>query len=236
MEKTLHTADSRGHANHGWLDAHHTFSFAGYYDPSRMHFGVLRVLNDDRVAPGMGFGMHPHDNMEIITIALEGALKHKDNMGNEGVIRPGDVQVMSAGTGVVHSEFNPSKDETVNLLQIWVFPKERQVKPRYDQKHFDPSTRKNSLQVVVAPDDSEGALWIHQDAWFSLGQLDAGKTLTYRSRKSGNGSYIFVINGEITVDGQTVDARDGIGLTNFDSVTIGATKDAEFLIMDVPQD
>lgn len=201
-----------------------------------MHFGVLRVLNDDRVAPGMGFGMHPHDNMEIISIVLEGALKHKDNMGNEGVIRPGDVQVMSAGSGVVHSEFNPSKEETVNLLQIWIFPKERQVKPRYDQKHFEPAARKNSLQVVVAPDDSEGALWIHQDAWFSLGQLDAGKTLTYHSRKAGNGSYIFVINGQITVDGQTVGTRDGIGLTNFDSVSIGATKDAEFLIMDVPQE
>jgi redox-sensitive bicupin YhaK (pirin superfamily) len=235
MEKILHKADSRGHANHGWLDAHHTFSFAGYYDPQRMHFGVLRVLNDDRVAPGMGFGMHPHDNMEIITIVLEGALKHKDNMGNEGVIRPGDVQVMSAGTGVVHSEFNPSKDETVNLLQIWAFPKERQVKPRYEQKHFDPAGRKNGLQVVVAPDDSEGALWIHQDAWFSLGQLDEGKSLTYQSRKPGNGSYIFVIDGEISVDGQKVGTRDGVGLTNFSEATIKAEKNAEFLIMDVPQ-
>jgi quercetin 2,3-dioxygenase len=235
MKKILHTADSRGHANHGWLDAHHSFSFAGYYDPQRMHFGVLRVLNDDRVAPGMGFGMHPHDNMEIITIALEGALKHKDNMGNEGIIRPGDVQVMSAGTGVVHSEFNPSKDEAVNLLQIWVIPKERNVKPRYDQKHFDSAARRNSLQLVVAPDDKDGALWIHQDAWFSLGQLDAGKTLTYQNRKTGNGSYIFVINGEISVDGERVGQRDGIGLTNFDTATIEAKADAEFLIMDVPQ-
>ena len=233
MEKIIHPATSRGHANHGWLDAHHTFSFAGYYDPKRMHFGVLRVLNDDRVAPGMGFGMHPHDNMEIISIVLEGALKHKDNMGNEGVIRPGDVQVMSAGTGVVHSEFNPSKDETVNLLQIWVFPNERGVQPRYDQKHFDAT--QNGLKTVVAPDGKDGALWIHQDAWFSMGQLDAGNTLSYTSHKAGNGSYIFVINGEIEVDGQPVSARDGLGLTNFETVSIKATGDAQFLIMDVPQ-
>lgn len=235
MEKILHTADSRGHANHGWLDAHHTFSFAGYYDPRRMHFGVLRVLNDDRVAPGMGFGMHPHDNMEIITIVLTGALKHKDNMGNEGVITPGDVQVMSAGTGVVHSEFNPSNDETVNLLQIWVFPNKRQVAPRYDQKRFDLAARKNTLQVVVGPDESEGGLWIHQDAWFSLGQLDKGKSLAYKSREQGNGSYIFVINGSMEIDGQPVNARDGLGLTDFESVQIRASEDSEFLIMDVPQ-
>lgn len=233
MEKIIHTADSRGHANHGWLDAHHTFSFAGYYDPQRMHFGVLRVLNDDRVAPGMGFGMHPHDNMEIITIVLEGQLKHKDNMGNEGVIRPGDVQVMSAGTGVVHSEFNPSKTETVNLLQIWVFPNKRNAEPRYDQKHFD--TTHNALVNVVAPNEDDGALWINQDAWFSLGQLDAGKSLGYTSRKENNGSYIFVISGEIEVDGQLINQRDGLGLTNFDKATITAKKDARFLIMDVPQ-
>lgn len=233
MEKFIHTAESRGHANHGWLDAHHTFSFAGYYDPHRMHFGVLRVLNDDRVAPGMGFGMHPHDNMEIITIVLEGALKHKDNIGNEGVIRPGDVQVMSAGTGVVHSEFNPSKTETVNLLQIWVFPDKRNVEPRYEQKHFEPES--NTLTTVVAPNEDEGALWIHQDAWFTLGKLDAGKTLSYTSRKAGNGSYIFVMNGEIEVDGQQVKTRDGIGLTNFETATITASEDASFLIMDVPQ-
>jgi redox-sensitive bicupin YhaK (pirin superfamily) len=232
MNTILHTADSRGHANHGWLDAHHTFSFAGYYDPRRVHFGALRVLNDDRVAPGMGFGMHPHDNMEIITIALEGSLKHKDNMGSEGVIRPGDVQVMSAGTGVEHSEFNPSDKEMVNLLQIWVFPNQRQVKPRYDQKHFDGVS--NGLELVVAPDESEGALWIHQDAWFSLGQLDKGKSLTYTERKKGNGSYIFVISGALTVDGQKVGNRDGLGLTDFDSVNITADADARFLIMDVP--
>ncbi|TDX01638.1 pirin family protein [Dinghuibacter silviterrae] len=233
METILHRADSRGHANHGWLDAHHSFSFAGYYDPKRMHFGVLRVLNDDRVAPGMGFGMHPHDNMEIITIVLEGALKHKDNMGNEGILRPGDVQVMSAGTGVVHSEFNPSREEPVNLLQIWVFPNKRQVEPRYEQKHYD--QRENGLQLVVAPDESDGALWIHQDAWFSLGQLDEGKSLTYRSRKSGNGSYIFVIKGELSVNGQMIGPRDGMGLTDFDEVTVKAEEEAEFLIMDVPQ-
>ena len=198
-----------------------------------MHFGVLRVLNDDRVAPGMGFGMHPHDNMEIVSIVLEGAVKHKDNVGNEGVIRAGDVQVMSAGTGVVHSEFNPSKTEAVNFLQIWVIPKERQVQPRYEQKHFDVPA--NGLQLVVAPTGDEGALWIHQDAWFSLGRLDAGKDLTYRSRKEGNGSYVFVIKGALTVDGQPVKERDGLGLTHFEETRITASKDAEFLIMDVPQ-
>jgi redox-sensitive bicupin YhaK (pirin superfamily) len=234
METIIHKADTRGHASHGWLDAHHSFSFAGYYDPSRMHFGVLRVLNDDRIAPGMGFGMHPHDNMEIISIALEGSLKHKDNLGNEGVIRPGDVQVMSAGTGVVHSEFNPSKEETVNLLQIWAFPRARGAQPRYDQKTFDPASRKNGLQVVVAPDGQEGALWINQDAWFSLGQLDQGGALTYRSRLAGNGSYIFVISGSLEVGLSEVEARDGVGLTDFERVDIKAASDAQFLIMDVP--
>jgi hypothetical protein len=234
MEKIIHKADTRGHANHGWLDAHHSFSFANFYDPARMHFGVLRVLNDDRIAPGMGFGMHPHDNMEIITIVLEGALKHKDNMGNEGVIRPNDVQVMSAGTGVVHSEFNPSKDETGSLLQIWLFPRERGVQPRYDQKTFDPAVRKNGLQVVVAPEGKEGALWINQDAWFSMGQLDEGQSLTYHSRLTGNGSYIFVISGSLEIGGQTVGTRDGLGLRDFDQVNIKADANAEFLIMDVP--
>ncbi len=234
MEKIIHKAETRGHANHGWLDAHHSFSFAGYHDPKRMNFGVLRVLNDDRVAPGMGFGMHPHDNMEIISIVLEGALKHKDNLGNEGVIRPGDVQVMSAGTGVVHSEFNPSATETVNLLQIWLFPKIRGVKPRYDQKAFDPASRKNGLRVVVAPDDGEGALWINQDAWFSLGQLDKDRSLAYKSRREGNGSYIFVISGTLEIGGQLVEARDGLGIADFEAVEIKATEEATFLVMDVP--
>lgn len=239
METVIHKAETRGHANHGWLDAHHSFSFAGYYDPSRMHFGALRILNDDRIAPGMGFGMHPHDNMEIISIALEGSLKHKDNLGNEGIIRPGDVQVMSAGTGVVHSEFNPSKQETVNLLQIWVFPNVRGARPEYDQKTFDPAAGKNGLQVVVSPrnrNGEEGALRINQDAWFSLGQLDRGRSLTYRSRLAGNGSYIFVISGSVEVGSQLVGPRDGLGLTGFEEVTIKAASDARFLIMDVPMD
>jgi redox-sensitive bicupin YhaK (pirin superfamily) len=165
MKTIIHTANSRGHANHGWLDAHHTFSFAGFYNPERVHFGALRVLNDDIVAPGKGFGMHPHDNMEIISIVLKGAIKHKDNMGNEGIVHAGEIQVMSAGTGVHHSEYNPSADEYLNLLQIWLFPQERQVTPRYDQKAFDPKDRQNTLQLVISPDGEAGSLWIQQQAW-----------------------------------------------------------------------
>jgi redox-sensitive bicupin YhaK (pirin superfamily) len=235
MKTIIHTANSRGHANHGWLDAHHTFSFAGFYNPERVHFGALRVLNDDIVAPGKGFGMHPHDNMEIISIVLKGAIKHKDNMGNEGIVHAGEIQVMSAGTGVHHSEYNPSADEYLNLLQIWLFPQERQVTPRYDQKAFDPKDRQNTLQLVISPDGEAGSLWIQQQAWFSLGHLEAGKSLTYQSRAKGNGSYIFVISGELQIDGQTLGARDGMGINDFDQVTIAASNEAEFLIMDIPQ-
>lgn len=235
MKTIIHTANSRGHANHGWLDAHHTFSFAGFYNPERVHFGALRVLNDDIVAPGKGFGMHPHDNMEIISIVLKGAIKHKDNMGNEGIVHAGEIQVMSAGTGVHHSEYNPSADEYLNLLQIWLFPHERQVTPRYDQKAFDPKDRQNTLQLVISPDGEAGSLWIQQQAWFSLGHLEAGKSLTYQSRSKANGSYIFVISGELQIDGQTLGARDGMGINDFDQVAITASNEAEFLIMDIPQ-
>jgi len=175
MKTVIHRAGERGHADHGWLNAHHSFSFAGWYDPSKIHFGMLRVLNDDIVAPGEGFGMHPHNDMEIITIILRGALEHKDSMGNGSVIRPGDVQVMSAGTGVMHSEFNPSKDEEVNLFQLWIFPKEKGITPRYDQKSFDASERKNKVQRVASGYQENGELYIHQDAAISLAHLEKGK-------------------------------------------------------------
>ena len=230
----IHKAETRGHADHGWLNAHHTFSFASYYDPNRVHFGVLRVLNDDIVAPGMGFGTHPHDNMEIITIPLEGDLAHKDSMGNAETIKFGDVQVMSAGTGIQHSEFNPNHDRRTNLLQIWVFPKVRNVVPRYQQITLDVADRHNTFQQILSPNVGEEGVWIHQDAWFHMGNLDKGISQTYHRKKEGNGLYIFVIKGEVLVDGQALNQRDGMGITDFDNILFEATSDAELLLMEVP--
>ena len=234
----LHKSDTRGHANHGWLNARHSFSFAGYYNPERMHFGVLRVLNDDIVAPAMGFGTHPHDNMEIITIPLRGALRHRDSMGNEAVIEQNEVQIMSAGTGIQHSEFNASRDKDINLLQIWLFPKYRNVTPRYAQRSFLPEDRVNQLQTVVAPLGSEeekaDAIGIHQDAWFSLGTLKEGIEKTYSVKKEGNGVYLFVIEGSVLVNDQPLSKRDALGLWDLETVSIKAETDAEILVMDVP--
>lgn len=236
----LHKSATRGRANHGWLDARHSFSFAGYYNPERMHFGVLRVLNDDIVAPAMGFGTHPHDNMEIITIPLRGALRHRDSMGNEAVIEQNEVQIMSAGTGIQHSEFNASREHDINLLQIWLFPKYKNVTPRYAQRAFRPEDRVNMLQTVVAPlgseDEKAEAIGIHQDAWFSLGTLKEGIEKTYSLKKEGNGVYIFVIEGSVTVNEQPLSKRDALGLWDIESVSIKADSDAEILIMDVPMD
>jgi quercetin 2,3-dioxygenase len=234
MKTTLHKADTRGHANHGWLDSHHTFSFAGYYDPTRVHFGMLRVLNDDIVKGGAGFGQHPHDNMEIISIPLKGALEHGDNTGGHGIIRSGEVQIMSAGSGISHSEKNASKVEDVNFLQIWVFPKERNIKPRYDQKLFGPDDRKNKFQAVVSPEKNDSSLWINQDAWFSLGNLSKGVSSEYAVQKTSNGVYVFVIEGEVTVDGQKLNKRDGLGVWDTDRISINANADAEVLLIDVP--
>jgi redox-sensitive bicupin YhaK (pirin superfamily) len=234
MKKVIHRADTRGYANHGWLKSHHTFSFANYYDPNRIHFGALRVLNDDEVKGGMGFGAHPHDNMEIVSIVLDGALEHRDNTGKQEVIRKNDVQIMSAGTGVVHSEFNASKTAGVNFLQIWVIPTERNVTPRYDQKTFDPTARENALQVVVSPDKTADALWLHQDAWFTLGKFDAGKTLDIMPKAAGIGSYLFLLSGEVKVDGEVLQTRDAIGLSEYDKANIEVIKPAEFLLIDVP--
>lgn len=230
----IHPAASRGHANHGWLDAHHTFSFASYYDPNRVQFGVLRVLNDDIIAPGMGFGTHPHDNMEIITIPLEGDLAHKDSMGNTEVIKFGDVQVMSAGTGIQHSEFNPNHDQRTNLLQIWVFPKHRNVAPRYEQISLNVADRHNQFQQILSPNADDAGVWIHQDAWFHMSNMEAGTTLNYERKLEGNGLYVFVIKGNVTVDGQALEQRDGMGFTDFEKVTFEATSDAEILLMEVP--
>ncbi|MBK7268320.1 MAG: pirin family protein [Flavobacteriales bacterium] len=231
----LHKANSRGHADHGWLNSHHTFSFANYYDPERMHFGVLRVLNDDRVAPGKGFGTHPHENMEIISIPLEGDLEHKDSMGNVAVIRQGDIQVMSAGTGITHSEFNRNPDKEVRFLQIWVFPSRRGVTPRYDQITLDASERLNQLQQILSPDPNDAGVWIHQNAWFHLGTFDKGFQTSYAMKDKHNGVYAFVLKGDVTVQGTALNQRDGLGLWDTDAVSVMAdSPGAELLLMEVP--
>jgi redox-sensitive bicupin YhaK (pirin superfamily) len=236
MAKTiLHKADTRGHVNHDWLDTYHTFSFASYHDPERVHFGVLRVLNDDTVDPGKGFGLHPHDNMEIITIPLEGDLEHKDSMGNSSVIRHGDIQVMSAGTGIYHSEFNPNPDRLVKLLQIWVFPNKRNVTPRYDQITLDVNDRHNKLQQILSPDPGDEGVWIHQDAWFFMGKFDKGFKTDYSIRKKGNGIYFFIVEGSFKVDGFDLASRDGLGMWEVEKVAIEAVSEgAEILLMELP--
>lgn len=231
----IHKAATRGHADHGWLRTNHTFSFADYYNPERVHFGALRVLNDDYIAGGMGFGTHPHDNMEIITIPLEGDLEHKDSMGNGTVIKHGDVQVMSAGTGITHSEYNHNKTKPVQLLQIWVFPNKRNVTPRYDQITLDVNQRHNKLQQILSPNSDDEGVWIHQDAWFHIGRFDQNFETTYTWKKQGNGVYVFVIKGNITVNGTALNERDGSGIWNTDSMSIQANSaDAELLIIEVP--
>lgn len=235
MKTTLHKAATRGHASHGWLDSWHTFSFAGYHDPSRIHFGALRVLNDDTVAPGMGFGKHPHDNMEIISIPLQGDLEHGDSMGNTTVIKQGDVQAMSAGTGVVHSEKNRNSDKPVKFLQIWVFPNKKNIAPRYDQKTFTDEEKQNKLVTVVSPVGSkDGGVQIQQDAWFSLGKLEKGTTVEYALKKEGNGVYAFLLEGDVTINDVVLNRRDGLGISEENNLSITANADAELLVMEVP--
>ncbi|MBI3139175.1 MAG: pirin family protein [Sphingobacteriales bacterium] len=235
MKTILHKARTRGHANHGWLDSYHTFSFAGYYDTERIHFGALRVLNDDTVAGGMGFGTHPHDNMEIISIPTSGALEHEDSMGNQQVIRQGDVQVMSAGTGISHSEKNKNRDQEVEFFQIWIFPKQKNVTPRYDQQHFTDTEKHNTLLTVVSPiGTKDGGVQIHQDAWFSLGKLDPDFSTHYTLKNKKNGVYAFVIEGDVTINGQLLNRRDGLGITEADILHIEAVSSAELLLMEVP--
>lgn len=234
MKTIIHKADSRGYANHGWLKSYHTFSFAGYHDPSRMHFGALRVLNDDYVEGGNGFGRHRHANMEIISIPLEGKLAHGDSMGNNGTIEANEIQVMSAGIGVTHSEFNGSDTDPVKFLQIWLFPKTENVTPRYDQIRVDPADRKNRLQQVISPNPDDEGTWIHQDAWFHLSDLDEGKSVTYSLKGEGTGVYIFLLEGELEVAGEKLNRRDAIGITDVKDITLSAQQDASVLIMEVP--
>jgi len=236
MKKQIfHQADSRGEANHGWLKSFHSFSFANYYNPERMNFGVLRVLNDDTVAGGMGFGTHPHENMEIISIPLEGDLAHKDSMNNMTIIRKGDIQVMSAGTGVSHSEYNHNKEETVKFLQIWVFPNKKNVQPRYDQISLNMEDRKNKLQQILSPNSEDEGVWIHQDAWFHIGNFNSGQQANYTIKKEGNGVYAFILKGSFKIDQQEMGLRDGLGIMGATSFELTANEDnAEILLMEIP--
>ncbi|MBL4708823.1 MAG: pirin family protein [Flavobacteriales bacterium] len=234
MNTVIHRAETRGQAKHGWLTSHHTFSFANYRNPERMHFGVLRVLNDDQVQPGKGFGTHPHDNMEIISIPLEGDLEHKDSMGNVAVIKEGDVQVMSAGTGIYHSEYNKNQDKDVKFLQIWIFPNKKNVEPRYDQISIRDIEKDNKFNQVLSPNAEDQGVWIHQDAWFSIGKFDKGASDEYSIKKADNGVYLFILEGEIEIAGEKLSKRDGMGIWHTDSISVKATKDARVLLMDVP--
>ncbi|MCH2215602.1 MAG: pirin family protein [Flavobacteriales bacterium] len=235
MKKAVHKANTRGHSNHGWLDSHHSFSFANYFNPERVYFGMLRVLNDDIVTGGNGFGTHPHENMEIISIPLEGDLEHKDSMGTAGVIRKNDVQIMSAGTGVFHSEYNKNPDQVVNFLQLWIFPKYKDIAPRYDQKTFDPACRKNQFQEIVSPIESSGSgVKINQDAYLHMAEIAEGNILDYHIKCEGNGVYAFVLNGSLELEGEQLEERDAIGVYETETLKFKAIKNAEVLLIEVP--
>lgn len=230
----LHKANTRGNANHGWLNAFHSFSFGSWYNPEKVQFGTLRVLNDDTIAAGMGFGTHPHDNMEIITIPLEGDLAHKDSMGNAATIKTGDVQVMSAGTGIQHSEFNPNPDLQTKLFQIWLFPKTRDVEPRYQQITLDKSLEKNDFAQILSPNENDEGVWIHQDAWFYLSDFDKDFSKKLNIKKDGNGFYIMNIEGEIEVNGEKLEQRDALGVWETSEIEIKANTASKFLVMEIP--
>ena len=234
MNTVIHKAETRGKANHGWLNSHHTFSFANYHNPERMNFGVLRVINDDIVQAGMGFGTHPHDNMEIISIPLEGDLEHKDSIGNVAIIKEGDVQVMSAGSGLTHSEKNKNRDKEVKFLQIWVFPKVKNVTPRYDQISIKEIAKENEFYQVVSPNKEDQGVWLHQDAWFNLGNFTKENSGEYKIKKEGNGVYIFVLDGEVEIEGNILSKRDGMGIWNTECIYVKATENARVLLMEVP--
>src|SRR5690554_694675 len=234
MKTIIHRAATRGHVNHGWLNSYHTFSFANYHNPERMNFGVLRVLNDDTVSAGMGFGTHPHDNMEIISIPLEGDLEHKDSMGNVTVIKEGDVQVMSAGTGITHSEYNKNKDKEVKFLQIWLFPNKKNVTPRYDQISLRDIAKENEFYQILSPSKEDQGVWIHQDAWFHIGKFTKGSTDQYKIKKEGNGVYAFILDGEVEINNEKLSKRDGMGIWNTDTIKVKVTENAQILLMEVP--
>jgi len=234
MKTVLHTANSRGHANHGWLDSYHTFSFANYYDPQRIHFGALRVLNDDTVAPAMGFGTHPHSNMEIVSIPLSGDLEHKDSMATVSVIQQGDIQVMSAGTGVTHSEKNKNNDQEVKFLQIWILPDQQNVTPRYDQIKTKDLIKENELSQILSPNANDQGVWIHQEAWFHMGYLSKGWKGTYQLKGGNHGVYAFVLKGQLTIENQALKERDGFGVWNTKEITISVEGEAQLLLMEVP--
>ena len=234
MDRVIHRSETRGQANHGWLNSHHTFSFANYNNPERMNFGVLRVLNDDEVKEGQGFGTHPHKNMEIISIPLEGDLEHSDSMGNITVIKEGEVQVMSAGTGITHSEYNKNKDKEVKFLQIWIFPNKKNVTPRYDQISITDIERENKFYQVLSPNKDDQGVWIHQDAWFHLGRFNKGISDEYKIKKTGNGVYAFVLEGEVEINEEKLSKRDGIGIWNTESISIKATENTRILLIEVP--
>lgn len=236
MKTIIHKSDTRGFANHGWLKSYHTFSFASYQNTERMNFGALRVLNDDVVQPKMGFGTHPHQNMEIISIPLKGALSHKDSMGNKRAIEVGEVQVMSAGTGLTHSEFNDSKTDEVNFLQLWIIPEEVNVEPNYEQRLFPKEESVNKLQTVVAPKNKvEGnALPISQQAYIYRTNLDANKSVDLKVKSAQNGCYIFVVEGEIEVANNTLKKRDAIGIYETETIEIKAIQNSELIIIEVP--
>lgn len=231
MKTTLHKAETRGYANHGWLDTHHTFSFANYYNPERVHFGNLRVLNDDIVAPGMGFGKHPHDNMEIISIPIKGSLMHEDSMGHRQVIGDDEVQVMSAGTGIFHSEYNASSEAAVNFLQIWIFPEKKNIQPVYNQQKFDKAGAANQWQILV--DVENGPLKLNQNATISRTFLSNGETLEYHQKSSERKSYVFVISGAVEVAGIQLSERDGLGLEETDRFQVKATTDSFIINIEV---
>lgn len=234
MKKTFHPSAARGEANHGWLHAKHSFSFAQFFNPERIQFGALRVLNDDVIAPGMGFGTHPHNNMEIITIPLEGALEHKDSMDNIGVVAVDEIQVMSAGTGVSHSEYNKNKDQPLNLLQLWVLPNQQNVVPRYDQKNIKSLKKTNALYPVISPNHDAAGMWIHQDAWFHLGDFNQKTTVPYSLHKQGNGVYAFMIEGRASIEGESLEKRDALGVWETEGFSITAEKNSRILLVEVP--
>lgn len=234
MKKIVHKADSRGNFDFGWLKTNHSFSFGQYYDSERMNFGMLRVLNDDIVAPGQGFGTHPHNDMEIVSIPLKGGLAHQDNTGSEGVIYPNEIQVMSAGKGILHSEFNHSKDEELNFLQLWILPDKKGHKPRYDQMTFNPEERINQLQIIVSPDRGNSNLWLNQDAYLSMANIDKNNQLDYKFRNKANGVYIFLIEGNVSVTDEMLSQRDGIGIWETEETSIVVNEDSQILLIEVP--